>query len=232
VLQVLQKEGISIDFVAGTSVGAMIGAAYCSGMPIKDILSISEDISWWTIARPHWGYEGLFSFRGISNLFVKEFGDPTFESLTTPFAVVATDIDLDEEVVITEGRIAPAVEASCSIAGVVAPVHLNGKRLADGIYVDAVPISAVQTMGAEYTVGVDVFKPLIRPRWGLVSHALNAVEIVMRHSGGGMDRADCLISPEIAGFTYLRFAKRHELIKLGRQAAEAKIPEIKRGVFN
>jgi NTE family protein len=114
---------------------------------------------------------------------------------------------------------------------VVAPVALNGKRLADGMFVNAVPVSVVQEMGAEYVIGVDVFKPLIRPRWGFASHLINAFEIVLRHAGGGMENADCLISPEVGGFTYMRFTKRDELIEMGKQAAESKLPEIKQAIF-
>lgn len=231
VIQVLLREGIPIDYVAGTSVGSIIGAAYCTGMPLDEIIAISKKITWFRIIRPYWGSDGIVSFRGIRTLIDEIFDTPTFEGLRTPFAVVTTDIDADEGVIISEGRVAPAVEASCSVAGLVAPVEWNGKRLADGIFVNAVPVSVVQEMGAAYVIGVDVFKPLIRPRWGFISHLVNAFEIVLRHAGGGMESADCLISPDIGGFTYLRFAKRSELIDLGRQAVESKLPEIKRAIF-
>lgn len=231
VIQVLLRAGIPIDYVAGTSVGSLIGAAYCSGLPLDEIITVSKKINWFNIVRPHWGTEGIVSFRGIRTLVNENFGQSTFENLITPFAVVTTDIDADQAVVIAEGELAPAVEASCSVAGMVAPVKWQGKRLADGIFVNAVPVSVVQAMGADYVIGVDVFKPLIRPRWGFISHLVNAFEIVLRHAGGGMDSADCLISPDIGGFTYLRFAKRNQLIELGRQAAESKLPEIKQALF-
>jgi len=232
VIQVLLKEGIPIDYVAGTSVGSIIGAAYCSGMPFDKILAISQKITWRSIARIHWGADGIVSFRGIRTLIDENFNSPSFDDLQTPFAVVTTDIDADESVVISDGMLAPAVEASCSVSGVVAPVDVNGKRLADGIFVNAVPVSVVQEMGADYVIGVDVFRPLIRPRWGFISHLVNAFEIVLRHAGGGIESADCLISPNIAGFTYLRFAKRNELIELGRQAAESKVEEIKKEIYS
>ena len=231
VIQVLLREGIPIDYVAGTSVGSLIGAAYCSGMPLEEILEISKKVNWRNIVRPHWGNQGLVSFRGIRTLVDEIFDTPTFEGLQTPFAVVTTDIDADAGVVISEGPVAPAVEASCSVCGVVAPVELNGKRLADGIFVNAVPVSVVQEMGADYVIGVDVFKPLIRPYGGFVSYLVNAFEIVLRHAGGGMESADCLISPNIEGFTYLRFGKRKELIELGAQAAESKLSKIQRAIF-
>jgi NTE family protein len=230
VIQALLREGIPIDYVAGTSVGSIIGAAYCSGMSLEEILRISKKINWRNIVRPHWGNQGIVSFRGIRTMIDEIFDEPSFEGLQTPFAVVTTDIDADEGVVISEGPVAPAVEASCSVSGVAAPVELNGKRLADGIFVNAVPVSVVQEMGADYVIGVDVFRPLIRPRWGFISHLINAFEIVLRHSGGGIESADCLISPDIGGFTYLRFGKRKELIELGRQAAENKLPEIRQAI--
>jgi NTE family protein len=230
VLQVLVREGIPIDYVAGTSVGSLMGAAFCSGVPLDEILAVSKKVTWRSIARPYWGSEGLISFRGIRTLVDEYFNSPTFSDLKIPFAVVATDVDADESVVITEGTLAPAIEASCSVSGIVAPVALNGRRLADGIFVNAVPVSVVQEMGADYVIGVDVFRPLIRPRWGFISHLVNAFEIVLRHAGGGIESADCLISPDMGGFTYLRFAKRNELIELGRQAAESKLSEIKQAI--
>jgi NTE family protein len=230
VIQVLQREGIPIDYVAGTSVGSLIGAAYCSGMPLDEILEISKKVNWRNIVGLHWGNKGIVTFRGIRTLIDEIFDEPTFGELKTPFAVVTTDIDADRGVVISEGRVAPAVEASCSVSGLVAPVDINGKRLADGIFVNAVPVSVVQEMGAEYVIGVDVFKPLIRPYGGFISYLFNALEIVLRHAGGGLESADCLISPDIEGFTYMRFGKRKELIELGRQAAESKLPEIQQAI--
>jgi NTE family protein len=230
VIEVLARESIPIDFVAGTSVGSMIGAAFCTGMSLDEIYALSKQINWRRIVRPHWGTDGIVSFRGIRDLIDEVFDTPTFEDLKIPFAVVTTDIDADTGMVLSQGKLGPAVEASCSVSGLVAPVSWNGRRLADGIFVNAVPVSVVQEMGADYVIGVDVFKPLIRPYWGFFSHLINAFEIVLRHSGGGLESADCLISPNIAGFTYMRFAKRDALIEIGRQAAESKIQEIKKAL--
>jgi NTE family protein len=227
VIDVLVREGIPIDYAAGTSVGSLVGAAYCSGLSLSDLFKISEKINWLRIVRPHFGNDGIVSFRGIRSLIDDLFDTPSFDDLKTPFAVVATDIDADEGVVLSEGLLGPAVEASCSVAGLVAPVKWQGRRLADGIFVNAVPVSVVQAMGADYVIGVDVFKPVIRPYWGFVSHLINAFEIVLRHAGGGMESADCLISPDIAGISYMRFSKRKELIEMGRQAAEQQLPQIR-----
>jgi NTE family protein len=231
VLAVLQQAGIPIDYVAGSSVGSLIGAAYCSGMSAEEIQKISYDFSWSKIAAPSWSMDGLASFEKMEKLIDGLFDHPTFEDLKIPLRVVATDIDKDEAVVISEGRVAPAVRASCSVAGVISPVQWNGKRLADGIFVNSVPVSVVREMGADYVIGVDVLKPFIRPRGGWIGYLVNAIEIALRHAGGGTKSADCLITPEIGGFTYMRYSKRSQLIERGRQAAESKLPEIRQSLF-
>lgn len=231
VLSVLKQAGIPIDFVAGSSVGSLIGAAYCSGMSVDEIRNISEEFKWRKIAGPAWSGDGLASFEKMEKFIDELFNQPTFDQFSTPLSVVATDIDADEAVIISEGRVAPAVRASCSVAGVISPVRWNGKRLADGVFVNAVPVSVVREMGADYVIGVDVLQPFIRARGGWIGYLVNALEIALRHTGGGAKSANCLIVPEIGGFTYLRYSKRHELIEHGRQAAELKLPEIKQALF-
>jgi NTE family protein len=230
VISVLTEAGIPIDYVAGASVGSLIGAAFCMGMPIKEIQKVSDEFKWRKIAGPAWSGDGLASFEKMEKFIDELLDQPTFDDFTIPLSVVATDIDADEEVVISEGRVAPAVRASCSVAGVISPVRWNGKRLADGVFVNSVPVSVVKSMGAEIVIGVDVLKAFIRPRGGLISFIVNAFEIALRHAGGGINSADCLISPEIGGFTYLRYSKRDELIARGRQAAEEKLIEIQQAI--
>ncbi len=231
VLMALTEAGIPIDYVAGSSVGSLIGAAVCRGFSTDEILKLSDEFRWRRIARPTWWGQGLVSFAPLETFINRFLGAPRFDDLSIPLAVVATDVDRDEMVVITEGAVAPAVRGSCSVAGLVSPTPWEGRRLADGVYVNAVPVSVARAMGADYVIGVDVLKPSLRPNWGLVSHLVNAFEIALRHSGGGTESADCLITPDIGGFTYLRYSKRGEMIERGKRAAEEKIPEIRAAVF-
>ena len=112
-IDVLVREGIPIDYVAGTSVGSVIGAAFCTGMSLDEIFALSKKINWLRIVRPYWGIEGIVSFRGIRTLIDEMFCTPTFEELKIPFAVVTTDIDADTAMVLSQGKVGPAVEASC-----------------------------------------------------------------------------------------------------------------------
>jgi hypothetical protein len=81
-------------------------------------------------------------------------------------------------------------------------------------------------MGADIVIAVDVFAPEIRPRLGALGMGLNALEILVQNAGGGIKEADCLISPDLAGYTYIRFSKHQQLFLEGAKAAREKLPEI------
>ena len=166
---------------------------------------------------------GWFSFDKLARWLVAEFGDLDFVDLQIPYAVIATDLQNGEAVTFRKGRVAPAVQASCSVPGIVTPVEIDGRLLVDGSLVNTVPVSVLREMGADYVIGVDIFSSSLRSHWGPFGMAITAIEILVRGAGGGIRDADCLISPDLAGRTYLRFSKRDELIALGQQAAQAKL---------
>ena len=91
------------------------------------------------------------------------------------------------------------------------------------------PVNVVREMGADYVIAVDLFVPLYRPRLGLLGALLSALEMLIRHSGGGGGQADCLIEPALAGHNYLNFSRRksQEYIALGESATQQVIPAIK-----
>ncbi len=223
VLSMLEQAGIPIDFVAGTSAGSLVGAAYCAGADIETIRSFSDDFRWWRFASLTWPVYGWISFDKLARWLVAEFGDLDFADLKKPYAVIATDLKTGEAVIFRQGRVAPAVQASCSVPGIVSPVEIDGRLLADGSLVNTVPVSVLREMGADYVIGVDIFSSSIRSRWGPFGMSITAIEILVRGAGGGIMDADCLISPNLAGRTYLRFSKRDELIKLGEEATQAKL---------
>jgi len=153
-------------------------------------------------------------------------GDIRFEDLKIPFAAVTTDLATGKTVAITTGRLAPAVRASCSVPGILTPVHLDGMILGDGSISDDLPVSILRRMGADYVIAVDIFTPSLRTRGGALGMGLSAFEILVENAGGGIDAADCLITPDLAGNTYLRLSKYKQLFKLGEAAALERLPDI------
>ena len=226
VLTALDEAGIQVDLVAGSSAGALAGALYSSGLPLKEVVQLAAQLSWFRIARPTWPKSGFISFAPLRQWLVATIGDLSFEDLRLPFTVAVTDLESGQAVYLSSGKLAPAVCASCVIPGFVAAERVNGLLLGDGTLVDAIPVNILQQMGATYVIGVDLFRPKLRRAWGPVGFGFNALEITFRKAGEGLEKANCLISPALAGETYLNFGKAKRLINLGRQAAEEKIPEI------
>jgi NTE family protein len=226
VLNVLLRAGIPIDVVSGSSAGALVGAAYCAGLDIEQIKILARKVRWWHLARPTWPLKGFVSFAGLEKMLKATIGDLDFSDLKIPFAVAATDLETGEAVVIHSGRVAPAVRASCSVPGVVTPVEIEGHILGDGNFSASVPTAAARSLGADYIIGVDIFQPALRKHWGPFGYGFAALEILIQRIGSGLEGADCLIAPDLAGRTYLRLEQAEVLITLGERAAEAKLPDI------
>src|SRR3990172_8242467 len=172
VLAVLEREGIPIDLVAGSSVGSVIGAGYSAGIKLDRLIEFSRQMNWLSIARPVWPVRGLVSFERLERLLIGEIGDISFADLKVPYAAVATDLHTGEMVVIQHGRVASAVRASCSVPGIVEPALVDGRLLVDGNYSNSTPVSVVRDMGAEYVIGVDIFTPTLRHYLGPVGYAI------------------------------------------------------------
>ena len=226
VLAELLQAGIPVDYVAGSSAGSLVGAIYCTGVGLDQVMDEAAGFKWWHIARPVWPNQGFVSFDRLEKLLISKFGDITFADLKTPFAAVATDLGTGISVPLQSGRLAPAVCASCAVPGIVTPVVIDGQLLGDGSISDTVPVDILRDMGADFVIAVDIFMPSIRPRLGALGMGMNAMEILIQNAGGGIHDADCLISPNLAGDTYVRFSRRQNLFMLGQQAARDKLPDI------
>jgi len=148
VIKVLEEENIPIQFVAGTSVGALIGAAYCSGLCCAELEEIALQVRFkhfasWTLSR--YGFASNQRMIGFLNRILKA---KTFEELRTPLAVTATDFSTGEGVVFRSGPLVDPVRASCAYPGMFLPVKIDGRLLIDGMLAHAVPSVPLREMGA------------------------------------------------------------------------------------
>lgn len=226
VLAVLEEGNIPIDYVAGTSMGAMIGAAYCAGIEIPELLEIAAKTSWRHISGFTWPHQGLLSFQKMEDWIINTIGDVDMRDLVIPFAAMATDIETGESLILREGPLARAVRISCSVPGVVEPVDFNGRLLCDGGVSNNLPDNAARILGADYVIGVDVFAPVYRSFLGPIGVTMAAVETLVQNAGGGSQSSDCVIVPDLVGKSYIRLSKSAELIEAGRSAAQEMLPTI------
>ncbi len=139
VLRVLEEAGIPVDYIAGTSVGSLIGAIYAAGTGAAQLEALASRFGWRHMVGPAWPRYGFFTLRPLERRLIKILGDLRIEALKIPYAAVATDMRTAQIVVLREGRLAPAVRASCSVPGIFTPVELEGRLLGDGGVLENLP---------------------------------------------------------------------------------------------
>ncbi len=159
VIQELAAAGIPIHCVAGTSAGAIVGAAFASGRldDLSDAMSSLTRSRFYTLFDPTWKRGGLMDGRRGMDLVAPFFGE-TIEALPMRFAAVATDLDTGEEVVLDNGPTADAVRASIAIPGVFCPQTTHGRVLVDGGLVNPIPVSVARAMGADYVIAASILR--------------------------------------------------------------------------
>ncbi len=251
ILRVLEREGMPIDCLAGTSIGGVVAAGYASGLTPDQLEDVAKNTSnMWQMLRladlaPL--KQGLLRGKRLQNFFEDRLGNKTFADLEIPLAIVSVDLNAREEAVITRGPVSLAVRATISVPGLFAPVEIHGQRLVDGGLLNNVPVSAVRKLGADVVIAVDVEPDPQDPtharftssRWvpeGLtrtfatIDESLSLILAKVQESYLHQHPPDIYFRPEIpAGINVLSGYNRvEELIRAGEICAEAALPEIRK----
>ena len=233
VLKVLEEEGIELDFIAGTSVGSVVGASYCSGVSARELQEISSmmrfrDFARWTLSR-----YGLCNNDRMESLLARIVKVKTFEELRIPLAVSATDFVTGEPVTFCTGPLIEPVRASCAYPGMFLPVNMNGRLLVDGMLGHAVPTTPLRQMGAEKVIGVYLSAHWVRlegPRhlFDVIGQCFSIAQA--RMSSAWKADADLVLEPDVDGFAYDAFERTNELIVSGENAIRAALPTIRKWI--
>ncbi len=239
IIKALENAGINIDYIAGTSMGALVGGYYAMTKNAKmledqilntkrsDIFPISELIKRRDGA--------LFRGESIADTLKKEFGDAKIENCKIPFTAVATDVANGDEVIINSGSLVEAIKASIALPAIFKPVEIGGKLLMDGGLANPVPADIVKNMGAEYVIAVDVSSKwmtapdeLLKTHdiYSIVSNAFSIIEYQI--AKGPLKSADIVLRPPVLNYDWMNFEKARELIKIGERELELSLREIRR----
>lgn len=229
VLKALEKAGVRVDCLAGTSAGAIIAAAYASGLPLSRIEEIGVNTSWGELFSFRPSRKGLVSSGPIEQYIQKYLKVGTFEHLKKPLAVVATDICSGEEVVFTQGPLDKAVRASCSIPGIYSPVELAGRQLVDGGMAENVPVKALRSLGADVVIAVNLFgHPQVFPKASNVFQVLMRVwYFFVKEQKAWREHADVVLEPDMRLFDLFDFGQGNEIIAAGEKEANRRMNEIR-----
>jgi len=157
VLRELAEQGIAPNFIAGCSMGAMVGAA-CAAGRIEDLETWALSLDWKSVVGLlDVGLRGgLIKGDRLLNMYQGKFVECQFSELALPFAAVATDLATGKELWLREGKVSDAVRASCTVPGLFQPLWLDGRYVVDGSVVNPIPVSLCRAMGAEVVIAVDL----------------------------------------------------------------------------
>lgn len=166
VLRALAEAEIEISYVAGTSIGSLVGAA-CALNKMDVLEDFARQLDWKQIVSfldVTFPRSGLIDGKKISDFFRSHVREMNIEELPLRYCAVATDLATGREVVLNKGDLIEAIRASISVPGIFTPVRKNGSFLVDGGLVNPVPVSAVRKMGADYVIAVDLNHDIIDKR--------------------------------------------------------------------
>lgn len=228
VLRALQNAGIPIDVVAGTSVGALIGACYCAAVPLDEMQQIANTTSFADFGRWTPSWLGLATNQRMDKYLERFTPKKDFEELTTPLAIAATDINAGISVYYTRGPIGPPLRGSCAYPGLFVPIQFEDRTLVDGFLTAPVPVEGTLLLGADIVIAVFL-------EAGSLEHPRTAADvisrsftIIQRHADlAWRQQADVIIEPDVKPFVWDDFTRTNELVAVGEAAAQAAIPQIR-----
>jgi NTE family protein len=231
VLKVLEQEGIPIRAVTGTSVGALIGACYCSGLSIAEMEDVARNTRFTTFARWTLSRSGFASNDRMIAFLTRHLKVRTFEELRIPLGVAATDFKTGQGVVFHSGSIIDPVRASCAYPGMFLPVEIGGRYLVDGMLSHPVPTRPLLEMGADRVLAVH-----LKGTWasdGAPRHLFAVIGQAFAIAQDAMaslwqEAADVVVEPDVAGFAYDDFKRTDDLIHAGEVAMRKALPAVRK----
>ena len=231
VLKVLEQENIPIRAVAGTSVGALIGACYCSGLSLAEMEDVAYNTRFTTFARWTLSRCGFASNDRMISFLTRTLKCKSFEDLRIPLGVTATDFNTGEGVVFHSGSIIDPVRASCAYPGMFLPVQILGRYLVDGMLSHPVPSRPVREMGADRVLAVH-----LKGTWANGGPPRHLFDVIGQSFAIAQDamsslwrsEADLVVEPDVAGFAYDDFKRAADLIRVGEDAMRKSLPQVRK----
>ena len=230
VLKVLEEEKIPVRMIAGTSVGALIGACYCSGLTLAEMEEVAHNTRFTSFARWTLSRYGFASNDRMIAYLTRTLKCKTFEDLRVPLGVTATDFNTGEGVVFHSGSVIDPVRASCAYPGMFLPVEIRGRQYVDGMLSHPVPSRPLREMGAERVLAVH-----LKGTWAKGSVPRHVFDVIGQSFAIAQDAmsslwrgaADLVIEPDVAGYAYDDFKRSADLIRVGENAMREALPEVR-----
>jgi NTE family protein len=227
-LKAFEEYGLEFDFIAGTSVGSLVGACYAAGVNWQEMydaveeLKIPDLLKW---KKWHIGYDSITIAEFLEDLI----GSKDFSDLTIPFAAIATSVKKAEERIFKQGDVSLAVRASCSVPGIFVPLDIDSDIIVDGGVLNNVPSNVVKDMGADIVFAIDLNGELpdIEVEGKLLETLYAVFNIMVRNNSQlGYHDADHVIVPCLSNYPYHSIKKADEMFEKGYEATKELLESI------
>ena len=234
-LQAMEENGIKPDFIAGCSMGSVVGACYSNGMKPKDMMEVVNSLKMSDIADASlfpFNKNSLLRSVKLRNKLESVIGKVKFEDLKIPFECIAADIVSGKVITFNSGDVTEAVHASSAIPGVFKPVEKDGMVLVDGGTFMPLPLNCVKDFDADVVIAVDVLGDLHEYReGGLLAHILRVVDannyyLKKRHLRSY--KHDLLITPDLGDMSQYKVEKLGFAYEQGYKAGLQNLKKIEK----
>jgi NTE family protein len=239
IIKVLEQHNIPIDYIAGSSIGAVVGGFYAAKKNIAEIEQMAVNTKWKQYFSmffdPSFG-QGLIKGDKIAKFMDDYLENVNFHNLKIPFKAVATNVKDGETVIIDKGRAVDAIRVSLSIPLLFKPINIDNQLLVDGGLSMPVPVDVVRKMGADVVIAVNLNTDCLNyseeDKIGFYKIANNSVVILEYHlARENCKTANIVIEPKVGCITWKKFLTGkagEEGIAIGEQAAQAALPHLKK----
>ena len=259
IIRRLEQEGFRICAVAGSSAGGIIAAFYAAGFT-PDEMDVQFSKVDQTKLFGHSPGDGpaLLGVAGASKWLNEQLGELTFADLKTPCALTAVDIKSAREIVLDQGRLVDAVLATIALPGILPPQPIQNYQLVDGGVLDPVPVSIARSLAPRLPVVAVILTPLVGQTGSLTRfslpfpilkpivqritrfrvaqafevflHSVDAAGRLLTELRLQVDDPEIAIRPAVGHIGLLDKVDVQDVIRLGEEAVDAALPEIKRSL--
>ncbi len=227
VLSALEQNGIEFDYIAGTSIGSIIGAFVANGYTSTEIFELLRRVKVNEI-------KNFFMIKmdtsGLFGVIDRNIGSLNIEELKKPFAAIATDLESGNEMVFKSGSVAKALSASSSYPPFFKSVEIDKREYVDGAFTNALPADVVKEMGSDYVIGVDISVKR-EGKNNILSKLFPTYKSKIEDPyEKGYKYSNIVLHPDLTGFSPLSFANGAEMYDIGYRCAIENMPQIKKDI--
>lgn len=232
VLEALEYAGFPVDYIAGTSMGSVIGAIYAAGTPVPELWQFGREAAELKLSKDFRNISALrlllsdklMTPTRINSFIEGRLGGVTFGQLKIPFSCSAMDLRTGEKIVFTEGPLVPAVLASVNLPGIFEPVHYRHRYLVDGGVVDFVPVGGARQLGADWVLASVTGTSQSRMPDNVLMSLLQVIDIRGSLLSAAAERdASFVIKPDVGDITVAEFERCGEAGEAGLMEATRRL---------